>query len=454
MNDYQISDISGDAPGPMRLATLLIDARAVNPLSLRFQRALDETLTALEAQAQQLAGVIVCFEQAAPAAQHEFDQLIALSTAQAGDCMATLTAYHALLRRLEQFTVPVLAALTGDTEGHALALALACPRRLALAGIGLRMPQVTWGLPPSGGAIARAVRCIGLQAAMPLLLDGAPLTATQALQAGLLHGVADDETALLAQAHAMLAAGTAPRQPWDEKTYRMPGGTPSQLQNLLMSAPAMLREQTGGHYPAPEAILCAMVEGAQVDFANALLIESRFFCHIACSAVAKNMLRLARQRRAGPAPQAGPFSAALLSAYHAEAHLLAAEGMPPALLANAARAAGMCMAPESTAPQDTSTPPAPAGTSDAGARLLMRQCLAALQALERGDIASPEQADLASVELCGFPAFTGGAIAYIAHLGAIAFEAHALALLAAHGARFKLPVDWQRLRQQGALNIR
>ena len=58
----------------------------------------------------------------------------------------------------------------------------------------------------------------------------------------------------------------------------MPGGTPSnpKIAGMLTVAPAVLKQKTRGLYPAPEAALAAMVEGAMVDFDTALRIESRY----------------------------------------------------------------------------------------------------------------------------------------------------------------------------------
>ena len=43
--------------------------------------------------------------------------------------------------------------------------------------------------------------------------------------------------------------------------------------------------------PAPLNIMAAAVEGAQVDFDNALEIESRYFIDLATGQVAKNMIQ-------------------------------------------------------------------------------------------------------------------------------------------------------------------
>jgi 3-hydroxyacyl-CoA dehydrogenase/enoyl-CoA hydratase/3-hydroxybutyryl-CoA epimerase len=92
---------------------------------------------------------------------------MALTPAQAADCMHMLDAYNALLRRLENLGVPVLATLGGEISGHAFGLALACHRRIALPDARFSLPQVQQGLAPVAGEIVRSVRLAGLQAAMP-----------------------------------------------------------------------------------------------------------------------------------------------------------------------------------------------------------------------------------------------------------------------------------------------
>lgn len=259
--------------------SVLLAARGINPLSRLFQRELAALLEQLESRRPRLGAVIVGFDAEPAGSRHELAHLMALTPAQAADCMHMLDAYNALLRRLERLGVPVVAALSGEIGGHALGLALACHRRIALSDARFSMPQVRQGLAPVAGEISRTVRLAGLQAAAPLLLDGATLSAAQALQAGLLHAVAATEAELTA--HVLDNASSTP--PWEHKNYRLPGGGPdaAAVRNWLYSAPASLRRRAAGPSPAAEAVLCAMVEGAQVDFDNALRIESRYFCQTA-----------------------------------------------------------------------------------------------------------------------------------------------------------------------------
>ncbi|MRW94141.1 hypothetical protein GJ699_29620 [Duganella sp. FT80W] len=265
--------------------TVLLTARAINPLSRLFQRELAALLEQLEARRARLAAVVIGFNTDNNALNHELEHLMALTPAQAADCMHMLGAYNALLRRLETLGLPVIAALSGDVSGHALGLALACHHRLALRGTRLSMPQVRLGLTPVCGAIARSVRLLGLPAALPLLLEGAVLTVGQAQQMGLLHAVASDETRMARLISAVLNKPVW-NQPWESADYRPPGdgSQAAALRTLLQTAPALLRERHGNAAPAAEAILCAMVEGLQVDFKNALLIESRYFCQTALRA--------------------------------------------------------------------------------------------------------------------------------------------------------------------------
>jgi 3-hydroxyacyl-CoA dehydrogenase/enoyl-CoA hydratase/3-hydroxybutyryl-CoA epimerase len=52
----------------------------------------------------------------------------------------------------------------------------------------------------------------------------------------------------------------------------------------------MLKQKTRGLYPAPEAALAAMVEGAQVDFDTAMRVESRYLAGLMTGRVARNMI--------------------------------------------------------------------------------------------------------------------------------------------------------------------
>ena len=114
----------------------------------------------------------------------------------------------------------------------------------------------------------------------------------QAKDAGLVDELAADREDMLSRAKSWILANPQSAQPWDRKGYRIPGGEPHQPQvaQMLAIGPAMLRKRTYRNYPAPEAIMSAMVEGAAVDFDTASRIESRYFAQVATGQTAKNML--------------------------------------------------------------------------------------------------------------------------------------------------------------------
>ena len=109
---------------------------------------------------------------------------------------------------------------------------------------------------------------------------------------GLIHDTAETEQELLDKAIAWVKANPISQQPFDVKGYKIPGGDPKTpaVAQMLAIAPAMLRDKTKGCYPAPEAIMAAAVEGAQVDVDTALTIESRYFTYLATGQISKNMI--------------------------------------------------------------------------------------------------------------------------------------------------------------------
>lgn len=278
------------------IVTLTIDmpGQAVNTMNAAFQAVLGATVARLEQEREHIKGVILTSGKSTFFAGGDLHELLAIPQDKADACFQMIEANHAILRRLEKLGRPVVAAINGSALGGGLELALACHHRISLdqAKIEFGFPEVTLGLLPGAGGVVRTVRLLGLQEAMPYLIEGKRMAPQAALQQGFLHALASDADDMLRQARAWIQANPDAKQAWDSEGYKLPGGAPHspKLLPLIQVAPAMLREKTRGNYPAPEAILCAMVEGAQIDFDNALTIEARYFTQLATSQVAKNMI--------------------------------------------------------------------------------------------------------------------------------------------------------------------
>ncbi|MBL4797431.1 MAG: enoyl-CoA hydratase/isomerase family protein [Oleispira sp.] len=206
------------------------------------------------------------------------------------------------MRAIETQGKPVVACINGAALGGGWELALSAHYRVALnkgplgKDIQLGLPEVTLGLLPGGGGVIRMTRLLGMQAAMPYLLEGKQFKPEKGLELGLINEVVDSPAAMLESAVNWIKANSGTdcnvQQSYDMKGYKVPGGLPSQpaLAKMLPIAPTMIRAKTKGTLPAPESILAVMVEGLQVDIDTAMRIESRYFVELVCSQVAKNMI--------------------------------------------------------------------------------------------------------------------------------------------------------------------
>ncbi|WP_141589007.1 3-hydroxyacyl-CoA dehydrogenase NAD-binding domain-containing protein [Myxococcus sp. AB056] len=203
----------------------------------------------------------------------------------------------AQLRTLETLGKPVVAAINGAALGGGLEIALACHHRIIadVKGAQVGLPEVTLGLLPGGGGVVRTVRMLGIvDALMKVLLQGQRYRPQEAKEVGLVHEVVDSVEALLPAAKAWVKAHPTAQQPWDQKGYKIPGGTPSSpgLAANLPAFPANLRKQLkGANMPAPRAIMATAVESTQVDVDTAFTVESRYFTELVTGQVAKNMIQ-------------------------------------------------------------------------------------------------------------------------------------------------------------------
>ncbi|MQW91331.1 3-hydroxyacyl-CoA dehydrogenase [Acinetobacter wanghuae] len=275
------------------ILTLDSPNQSANTMNADFRQALSETVKKLKAD-DAVTGIIFSSNKKTFFAGGDLDELIQAKPDTATEFFQMIEDLKANLRYIETRGIPVVAALNGTALGGGWELALGCHHRIALndAKTKFGLPEVTLGLLPGGGGIVRMVRLLGLQNAFPLLMEGKQFGVEKAKSLGLIHDTADSIDELLNKAIAWIKANPKSVQPFDVKGYKIPGGSPSTpaVAQMLAIAPAMLRDKTKGCYPAPEAIMAAAVESAQVDMDTALTIESRYFTYLATGQVSKNMI--------------------------------------------------------------------------------------------------------------------------------------------------------------------
>jgi 3-hydroxyacyl-CoA dehydrogenase/enoyl-CoA hydratase/3-hydroxybutyryl-CoA epimerase len=280
------------------IVTLTLDdpGKSANTINDRYVTSMGQTLDRLEAERDSITGVIITSAKKTFFAGADLDTLRNVTPDNANELAAHIALVKSQLRRLEKLGRPVVAAINGTALGGGLELALACHHRIALEfpGSKIGFPEVTLGILPGLGGITRTVRMLGLMVALTeLLTRGQQLRPAQAEQLGIVDEVAATPDEMFAKARDWIAAHPRAQQPWDVRGYKIPGGTPSTpaLAQTLPAFPATLRKQLkGAPMPAPHHILCAAVEGTQVDFDTALRIETRYFMDLVTSQVAKNMI--------------------------------------------------------------------------------------------------------------------------------------------------------------------
>ncbi|MEC3913922.1 3-hydroxyacyl-CoA dehydrogenase NAD-binding domain-containing protein [Nocardia sp. CDC160] len=275
--------------------------QGANTMNQLYKDSMRATVDRLVAEKDDITGVVITSAKKTFFAGGDLKNMMQTTPADAAAIMEELTFIKSDLRRLEQLGKPVVSAINGAALGGGLEITLATHYRIAadVKGLKIGLPEVKLGLLPAGGGVTRITRMLGIaNGLMGVLLQGNEFNAQKAKATGLVNEVVGSVEELVPAAKAWILANKdnpdAAVQPWDKKGFKIPGGTPSTpaLAANLPAFPANLRKQLKGqNMPAPQAIMAAAVEGAQVDFDNASLIESRYFVSLLTGPVAKNMIQ-------------------------------------------------------------------------------------------------------------------------------------------------------------------
>ncbi|MBR9909197.1 MAG: 3-hydroxyacyl-CoA dehydrogenase [Gammaproteobacteria bacterium] len=282
-----------DADG---IVTITMDMDGpVNAMNEQFRLAMGEIPARLEAE-EGLTGVVIASAKKTFFAGGDLKELSSVPKGGEEEQFRTIEdRIKAPLRRLEKLPVPVVAAINGAAMGGGLEICLAANHRVIWNSpkVMVALPEVTLGLLPGGGGIVRSIHMLGLEKALPLLLEGTRLGPTKAVEVGLADQLVDSLDDLVPVAKAWIKANPdAWAQPWDIKGHKIPGGdvwNPA-ITGLLSVAPAMTFKKTRGLLPAPERILAVAGDTMAVDFDTACRIESRGLAYLITTKEAKNII--------------------------------------------------------------------------------------------------------------------------------------------------------------------
>jgi 3-hydroxyacyl-CoA dehydrogenase / enoyl-CoA hydratase / 3-hydroxybutyryl-CoA epimerase len=204
---------------------------------------------------------------------------------------------QAAFQQLEDFPVPVVAAIDGACLGGGLELALACRGRIASSSgkTVLGLPESMLGLLPGAGGTVRLPRLIGLAKGLDLLLGGKQLRPKQALKLGLVDEVVPADVLMEAAVRrvSQLAAGRKPAASLAgklrgrvRKARKGAAAAQSELAGLVLEdnaagrrllfqqARKQLLAKTRGNYPAQERILSVVETAYREGIAAGYAAES------------------------------------------------------------------------------------------------------------------------------------------------------------------------------------
>jgi 3-hydroxyacyl-CoA dehydrogenase/enoyl-CoA hydratase/3-hydroxybutyryl-CoA epimerase len=270
-------DYDKDADGIVTI-TMDMPGQSANTMSPAWLVAMNSAIDRLRVEPN-LRGVIFTSAKKTFFAGGDLNSLLEIQRADEAT-FAMVEANKQPYRALEKLPVPVVAAINGAALGGGYELCLACNRRIVVdlerAVVGL--PEVTLGMLPGAGGIVRLTCSLGLEQALPLLLEGTRLCPADALKAGLVDEIVPSVERLIPAAKAWIIKNAAAHsQPWDQKGFRYPGGDAiaPNIRQFVAAAPNLLIGKTRGLLPAKEKILDVAVNSMRTGFDAALRAESR-----------------------------------------------------------------------------------------------------------------------------------------------------------------------------------
>lgn len=220
---------------------------------------------------------------------HELQEL-----RQSGQLDRALVAGQTLFQELATLRVPTVAVIQGPCLGGGLEFALACRYRVAVDDPRTRLglPEVELGLLPAWGGTVRLPATIGLSQALPLLLAGKKLAASEALEVGLVDRLTTAEDAeydVQRLLSAVLDGFPLKSRPRTWRAWLQDDTTAGQWLTLQGARKSIRRDAQ--HYPALSAILETVAAGLANPKAGQAL-ERRHFVRLADTNTSRQLMQL------------------------------------------------------------------------------------------------------------------------------------------------------------------
>jgi len=217
-----------------------------------------------------------------------------------------------VVNSLEALSKPVVACIHGNALGGGLEIALGCHYRVASEGSKLGFPEVSLGILPGAGGTQRAPRLIGLEAALDMIVSGAPVDAQRGLELGLIDKlVPSGEPREIALKYAEeLIVSNAPVRRTRNIEYPEPPGP--ETASIIAQVRTRLA-QTSRHLFSPHKCVDAVEAGLQLPFEQGLETERSLFLECMESPQRQGLIHaFFAQRKAGKVPESSAASPRIL----------------------------------------------------------------------------------------------------------------------------------------------
>jgi 3-hydroxyacyl-CoA dehydrogenase len=269
-----------------RVAVLTIDNPPVNALSPAVWEAIDQGVQ--RANADPAADAIVLIGSGTTfIAGADIKVFDLFKTPQ--DSLTRSAGTHALLRRMEDSTKPLVAAIHGNALGGGMEVAMSCHFRVAARDAKVGQPEVLLGIIPGAAGTQRLPRLAGAELALQMCTDGKPVAAPRARTAGMIDDIVEGDlrSGAIAFAKAKAAAN-------DIRKVREIAISPEETKSGL-EACARMRDslaKTAKGMRAPYAVVDAIEAGLRQGFDAGSIRERELFADCVVSTESKALRHL------------------------------------------------------------------------------------------------------------------------------------------------------------------
>jgi 3-hydroxyacyl-CoA dehydrogenase len=188
---------------------------------------------------------------------------------------------HKLLSQIEACSKPVVMAIHGSALGGGLEVAMAGHYRVATRDAQFGQPEVNLGIIPGAEGTQRLPRLVDIETAIEMCVSGKPIKAEDALTAGLIDAIVDDDLSVSAADFAKAVAASGLTHP--RTSARKPRLRHSPGLHETLSRGRELAAKSKKNLAAPLKVLEAIEAAATLPFEDGCRRERQLFAECVIS---------------------------------------------------------------------------------------------------------------------------------------------------------------------------